>query len=293
MITIKNFLFPLLVIVSSNLFSQSYLPLELNNTWYFNHGECIGDPVFSQCNKSTLVSTVRGDSIMPNGNRYFAVNGIFIGFYEWFRSDTNWIYVYSSEDSLDLPIINLHAIINEPYVYGEEEYQTTILRNRDTMIIFNDTIEVLDYVLETGLDLTNEFTLSSKYGFIKYDNIGYGGWSYSNLIGCMIDGVVYGDTTTVGINDWEQLPSEFILYQNYPNPFNPVTTIKYSVLQSGMVAIKVYNILGVEISTLVNEYKSAGNYEIEFNANNLTSGVYLYALRLNNFDASRKMTLLK
>ncbi len=115
------------------------------------------------------------------------------------------------------------------------------------------------------------------------------------LKGCVIEGVVYGDTLTVGINDEEELPTEFVLYQNYPNPFNPITKIKYSIPQSGNIQIKAYNILGSELATLVNEYKQAGTYEVEFNASamGLPSGVYFYSLRVNDFVQNKKMTLLK
>ena len=115
------------------------------------------------------------------------------------------------------------------------------------------------------------------------------------LIGCVIDGIVYGDTTTVGIDDEEELPTEFVLYQNYPNPFNPITKIKYSIPQSGNIQIKAYNILGSELATLVNEYKQAGTYEVEFNASamGLPSGVYIYSMRVNDFMQNRKMILLK
>jgi len=298
--TIKIHIILLLLFFSPILFSQSYLPLEPGNKWFFKHGECVGDPVFSECIPSILVSNIIVDSTTPNDYVYYKVHGIYMGFFEWFRSDTNWIYVYSLEDSLDLPIFNLHANVDEPYIYGKEEYQKTTLRRRDTLSIFNDTVEVLEFVLETGLDVTNEFTLSRKYGFIKHVNIGYGGWSYSNLIGCIINGTVYGDTSTVGINDEEEVLNEFVLNQNYPNPFNPNTKISYSLPQPGTVQLTIYNLLGSEIMNLVNEYQQAGTYEIEFDASSpalggqaLPSGVYIYTLRVIDFTASNKMIVLK
>ena len=87
--------------------------------------------------------------------------------------------------------------------------------------------------------------------------------------------------------------NSYYLYQNYPNPFNPATRISYKVGEPGLVQLKVYNVLGVEVATLVNEYKNSGNYSVDFNALNLSSGVYFYSLSLNNFTQTRKMILEK
>jgi hypothetical protein len=89
------------------------------------------------------------------------------------------------------------------------------------------------------------------------------------------------------------LPDKFQLAQNYPNPFNPTTSIKYSLASKSKVELKIYNILGKEIVTLVNNFQDAGNYEVKFNAQNLSSGVYFYELNAGNFSAKKKMVLLK
>ncbi|HAS81032.1 TPA: hypothetical protein DD445_01665 [Candidatus Nomurabacteria bacterium] len=90
-----------------------------------------------------------------------------------------------------------------------------------------------------------------------------------------------------------QIPSEFVLSQNYPNPFNPSTTINYQVPEKNLVTLKVYDILGREIETLVNEEKPIGNYEVNFNASNLPSGAYFYKLQAGSFVETKKMILLK
>jgi hypothetical protein len=103
-----------------------------------------------------------------------------------------------------------------------------------------------------------------------------------------------------GVEEETTLPTEFSLTQNYPNPFNPTTTIKYQIpdLPAGrqglsFVTLKVYDILGSEVATLVNEEKPIGTYEITWYAENLPSGVYFYRLQANNFTQIRKMILLK
>jgi hypothetical protein len=97
-----------------------------------------------------------------------------------------------------------------------------------------------------------------------------------------------------GVNEnVHSLPAAFTITQNYPNPFNPNTTIKYQIPQNCFVSLKVYDILGNEIKTLVNDEKPAGNYELTFNATNFPSGVYFYRLQAGSFVETKKMILLK
>jgi hypothetical protein len=99
-------------------------------------------------------------------------------------------------------------------------------------------------------------------------------------------------------------PNKFMLEQNFPNPFNPSTTIKYTIpkvtlsgVEGSLVQLKVYDVLGNEVATLVNEYKLSGNYEIEFNPStikhHLSSGVYFYELKAGDFIQTKKMILLQ
>ena len=90
-----------------------------------------------------------------------------------------------------------------------------------------------------------------------------------------------------------ELPESYSLEQNYPNPFNPNTVISYQLPVNGFVTLKVYDILGSEVTTLVNEEKTAGRYEINYNALSLASGVYIYRLNVNDYTSVKKMVLLK
>ena len=87
--------------------------------------------------------------------------------------------------------------------------------------------------------------------------------------------------------------NSYLLEQNYPNPFNPITTIKFSVPKTSKVKLTLFNLLGEEVATLVNEEKNAGNYTVEFNATNLPSGVYFYQLKAGELISTKKMILLK
>jgi plastocyanin len=97
----------------------------------------------------------------------------------------------------------------------------------------------------------------------------------------------------VSVPDDELISEEFELKQNYPNPFNPLTKIQYSTSTRQFVTLKVYNILGDEVATLVNEEKSAGIYNVNFDATGLSSGMYLYKIQAGNFVETRKMILMK
>ena len=104
----------------------------------------------------------------------------------------------------------------------------------------------------------------------------------------------------VGVKDKKIILTKFLLEQNYPNPFNPSTTIKYSIpfvvneyFSFSNTTLKVFDILGREVATLVNKQQNAGNYEVIFNASNLSSGVYFYRLQSGNFVETKKLILLR
>ena len=140
----------------------------------------------------------------------------------------------------------------------------------------------------SGLDL--DWSVSSNgivkvllTGTISLDYPGYG-----------IDDLILIDSSATGIEFQETIkPTHITLHQNYPNPFNPITKIKYSIPNSEIVQIKVIDILGNEIKTLINEYKLAGIYEIEFDARGLPSGVYFYRMISGSYAEIKKMIVLR
>jgi hypothetical protein len=99
--------------------------------------------------------------------------------------------------------------------------------------------------------------------------------------------------TMTGINGQPEVPVSFELGQNYPNPFNPVTMIRFGLPKAGVVSLKVYDILGREVANLMNEFKSAGEYIVDFDASSLTSGVYFYSLETQSYKDVKRMVVLK
>jgi hypothetical protein len=100
---------------------------------------------------------------------------------------------------------------------------------------------------------------------------------------------------TVGIQNQEieEIPTSHLLSQNFPNPFNPTTTIKFSIPEASVVILKIYNILGEEVKTLVNEFKEIGNHTTQLDASSLSSGIYLYRMKAGSFVETKKMILLR
>jgi len=119
------------------------------------------------------------------------------------------------------------------------------------------------------------------------------------------DGIVAslsgGKDNITAAEDAEHVPTDFALLQNYPNPFNPSTKIEFRTPKAGFVTLKVYDILGREVSILINEELNPGNYKVDFNSSGLSSGIYFYTLQVGdpsassgqNFISTKKMILLK
>ena len=132
-------------------------------------------------------------------------------------------------------------------------------------------------------------------GDAYYDGSDYHMWfSFCEWDGECHYRIHYSTSATTGIDEKSNnIPNQFELSQNFPNPFNPVTTIKYQVPELSFVTLKIYDVLGSEIITLVNEEKPIGSYEIEFDATGLSSGIYFYKLQAGSFVETKKMILLK
>ncbi len=174
------------------------------------------------------------------------------------------------------------------------------LQELKRVIVYNDTLSLSEYCydLESGwISLANppDSGLNVKFEkVISWDlDMGITNWDQNKG-----NYLFYNTSDPVFANNHNTLPEEFVLYQNYPNPFNPSTKIKFTIPQEVLgerqeVTLKVYDILGNEITTIVNEALSSGEYEVEFDAGNLTSGIYFYKINLGTIVQTKKMILLK
>jgi len=135
-------------------------------------------------------------------------------------------------------------------------------------------------------------TEQSDYSYVdKFRFESYQGAVQYRLKQIDFDGTVsYSHVISV---DVDFTPREFALFQNYPNPFNPATSIQYALATDEFVSLKVYDMIGNEVATLVSEQQSAGSYDVNFNASNLSSGLYIYSITAGKFNQVRTMMLLK
>ncbi|MEE9432207.1 MAG: T9SS type A sorting domain-containing protein [Melioribacteraceae bacterium] len=175
------------------------------------------------------------------------------------------------------------ATATEVNNYGfeiERQNQVSSIKNQDK----NQIWESISFMEGSGN------SNSIKYYEYKDSPKSTGKYSY-RLKQIDIDGTfIYSQILEV---EFEKLPIEFSLGQNYPNPFNPTTVISYSIPTTSNVSITVFDLLGNEIATLVNENKQAGKHKVNFNASQLSNGVYFYKLEAENFIDMKKMILLK
>jgi hypothetical protein len=215
----------------------------------------IGSAMFAGTSNGVYRSTNFGINWAPSNNGMQGIEVNFIAI-----QDTNTLFAATSDSGL--------------YVS---------LDNGNTWSAFNDGLPALEL---TGVRSTGTHLYCGTFG--------YGIWRRP------ISDIVTG----VNENSISETPTEYVLNQNYPNPFNPSTKIRYSIpsvianrqmpeKQSQMVTLKVYDVLGNEVATLVNEEKPVGNYEVEFNASGLASGMYFYRLQAGSFVQTKKMILLK
>ncbi len=216
----------------------------------------------------------------PNGEIWFAgINGIAKYQYGTWNS-------YTIEDE-NIPLVEVRAI-------AVDNFGTVWFSGIQEAGV--DTLKIFSFDGNNFAEHSLNFTASYDVNYLTFDNNGNLWISTGYAI------VVYnpnGDVI-IGVEDNEtETVRAFKLNQNYPNPFNPTTTISYSIpnvvtgKQSVNVTLDVYNALGQKIATLVNKAQAPGNYSVQFNAENLPSGVYFYTLRASNFVTTKKMVLMK
>jgi M6 family metalloprotease-like protein len=153
--------------------------------------------------------------------------------------------------------------------------------------------QLIGYVPQTARKTYTDYSANTSIPSDHYDYT-IKAKDNTNLLSVASDKVsVMALAPKIKIGVSEKIPSEYVLAQNYPNPFNPNTNIVFSIKENGFVSLKIYDVLGKEVATLVNEQRSAGNYEVEFDASTLPSGMYIYKIQSGNFIDSKKMLLLK
>ena len=284
---------------SQDTISAKYFPLRVGNVWVYKttYSPFPYPPTYHrfQISRDTLIDS----------KKYFFYESTFSS--QWIRYDsaTGNLLVYSTSGGCSAysndKIIDSLASSPGNQIYCQ--YQTAYTRlclSIGNVTLFNS------YPAETK-EFKHDGLIYEIYTYAKNFGIIYscGGEpppcsSFSNLQGCIINGVVYGDTTLTIIKQISNIvPEKISLEQNYPNPFNPKTIINYSLPNTQHTILKVYDVLGNEIATLVNQNQNSGSYSVEFDASlfgqgkNLSSGIYFYKLETANYSETRRMALVK
>ena len=295
----------------------AYYPVAIGNTWVYDY-TWFETPVASI--SDIFVRKIINEVLKPNGKKYFEIKEKYVAMglentvYERVDTIEGKIYRYEefcpdSEQFIDDLLIEVGDSTSATrFGYCIEHPPTELLSETffNEWGIYSNERKYLSNDL-----LTAHYSLVKDIGLYSYSLADDNGEKVFQLKGMLKDGIVYGDTSLiVGIRDDDLLsPTEFKLYQNYPNPFNPSTKIRYTIPSVGtslmkfpqFVQLKVYDVLGNEVATLVAEYEPAGNHEVEFSTKGgqavsdrqLASGIYYYQLKVGEFVQTKKMILLR
>ncbi|MFA7361939.1 MAG: T9SS type A sorting domain-containing protein, partial [Candidatus Kapaibacterium sp.] len=287
--------------------SGDFFPLQIGNKFIYQfnrYNYWTGGGSSSTSGKRVMLIT---DTTTYNGKKYYLCSGIPNIASGWLRVDTvtKSLYAYSASnscpyyyyetlvDSLGMTSTGIENSCHGYYCYG---VSPVLFFNTVSNQIHFDNLVMDNNVLTTE---THRY-YHKKFGFRTYSSsyhFGTSGGSESySLRGCIINGIAYGDTAGILVdinNIMTNVPNSYSLGQNFPNPFNPNTVICYQLPVVSDVSIKIYDVQGREVRTLVNERMNAGTYETTFDGSGLNSGVYFYQMRAGDFRESRRMILLK
>ncbi|NOS84164.1 MAG: T9SS type A sorting domain-containing protein [Ignavibacteria bacterium] len=261
--------------------AAKFFPLAVGNQWSYNLISRGGNPI--PCypnNQYNYIITITGDTVF-NGHKY---------------------YKFSNGDRLRIDSVSMNVY---KFLGQGECMIDSLLAKKNNQV---NSCKLAGVITDTSLVLfAGENRRATKIQGIGYSRrllygIGeyyYGGCELGSgfdqqLNGCIINGVQYGQM--LGLNNISnELPSHFTLFQNYPNPFNPATKIKFAVsgTSAAQTTLAVYNVLGHEVSVLVNQQLQPGTYEADWDASAYPSGVYYYKLESGSFTETKKMVLIK
>ena len=210
----------------------------------------------------------------------------------FFRQSENKVFVLDIMDSTEATLYDFNADIGDSWELPQEFYCS--YGKEITLVSKSDTVETPAGTFYNCYHFSNntfcadagisDIWLAKGAGKVRYKEIFFAGEG---------DFVLNNYITSVDKDSKHLKDFSFRLFQNYPNPFNPATSIEYRVGSSEYVTLKVYDLLGREVAILVNEEKHPGNYEVEFDGSNLSSGVYFYQLKAGEFVETKKMIYLK
>ena len=267
----------------------SYFPLSAGNQWFFSYG-LNGQIVYKlEIQKDTILldgySYAKFNLYFRNGDSSFALH---TEGYSYLRNENARIIEYPNNVILGFDM----SIGDTSLTFGIDSARVksvSILTNIDTENVFGRNLVTYTFFF-TSYDY---YTFSDSVGFNTLWATTWNNWVPQYLLGCLIDGKVYGNTilSEAGDNTWP-VPT-YNLAQNYPNPFNPTTNISFDIPFRSFVSLKLYDILGKEVAALVCQELPAGHYFQQWNAANMPSGIYFCSMQAGSFARITKLVLLR
>lgn len=284
---------------TQNLDTTSFVfPLNIGDAWFYNvsNDNYPGIPINY---KATI--RVESDTLMPNGKKYYQLPLMYSGWpgKQFLRKDGLQVYQYFPLDSNEHLRFDFSAKIGDTIsVFKFDPFNGLPLENTRYIALSKiDTSRYLYMNLKTyhfiigvvsGMSVLPSYVADSL-GIVFQQDSHLDRWI---LIGAIVNGKKYG--TILAADDQHHIaPNYFYLYQNYPNRFNPSTKISFDLPHSGQIHLFVYDCLGREVSTLINDYRTVGHYDVNFNANELSSGMYFYTISFGSSSSIKKMLLLR
>jgi hypothetical protein len=266
--------------------AQDYYPLAVGNEWFYRAVDSLpGD--------STIESRVRvvGDTLLASGRRYFILSTADIMEGRYIRTDSAFVWYLNPYSGAEQRVFKLNGAVGDTTTIGWGAYAYVRVIAIDTALVLGMPLRVITYYAD-GL-LTARLRLCERLGPLTE-------WRYSDppapwpdwgreFVGCIVGGTHYG--RTLDVRNEPGFATEFHLSQNYPNPFNPSTTISFSLPRTENISLKVYDMLGREVATLVEGQEEAGEHSVKWNAEGLASGVYFSRLIAGGFVEARKLLL--
>lgn len=288
--------------------------------YYFEMSNNLGSYYSLQKTKSYAFASGREGVIYKDTAQfYFTVGDVFVN-----NQSINFIEVPDSVEFNSREVLNEYLVsetfqLNDNSMflysikYGASDSSAAVNLLSNTNKFINFKLQLVDAQSLVVLGTFDEVTFNQS-NTLKYNNLSYqvntaGIGNRSVFLRLKVEdnfspdyslSQIYSDNDILEKRSLQtinftgsKLPVTYDLAQNFPNPFNPSTTIRYQIPKDGVVTLKIYDILGAEAATLVNEEKVAGKYEVNFNANRLASGVYIYKIQAGSFVNSKKMLLIK
>jgi len=276
--------------------AAKFYPLSIGNYYVFKHEHLIISCSYVNYVNYYAVEIV-SDTIFPNDKKYFTFeSGWWFSDWKYQRVDSNSMNVYSyniytSEEEL---LDSLFANKGDTFSGKRNPFGVDSCIVEDTTSQYLLNANRLIKEINSGGSISMYYSLVEGLGFYGYSDCELGTGDIFTLKGCIINGVLYGDTSLTSIySTSNKIPSEYKLYQNYPNPFNPSTKIIMEIAKLSDVKLAVYDVVGQEITTLMDKQLRPDTYEIEWNGSHYPSGVYFYRLVTEDYSETKKMLLIK